>query len=178
MNTFNEFRRELEQLSRDSGYNGINLLQGDTLKVVFNELTGADARSDYDVLAKNTAGTAFGAIDNASLSAANLNNDDQEIGDFGTDAGLDALLADLQGGMSTLRTISSQMGTAQTILQNRENFTKALINTLQNGADDLVLADMNEEAANSLALQTKQQLGQAALGLATRNDQAVLQLLR
>ena len=53
-----------------------------------------------------------------------------------------------------------------------------MVNTFQAGADGLTLADMNEEAANNLALQTKQQLGQSALGLAIQNDQSILQLLR
>ncbi len=80
--------------------------------------------------------------------------------------------------MSELRSLSSQLGTAQTIVENRESFTKEMVNTLQAGADGLTLADMNEEAANNLALQTKQQLGQSALGLAIQNDQSILQLLR
>ena len=61
-------------------------------------------------------------------------------------------------------------------MQNRQDFTKAMINTLQTGADNLVLADTNEEAANMLALQTRQQLSQTALSLASQADQAVLRL--
>ena len=61
-------------------------------------------------------------------------------------------------------------------MQNRQDFTKSMINTLQTGADNLVLADTNEEAANMLALQTRQQLSQTALSLASQADQAVLRL--
>jgi flagellin-like hook-associated protein FlgL len=51
-----------------------------------------------------------------------------------------------------------------------------MINTLQTGSDNLVLADANEEAANLLSLQTRQQLSQTALSLANQADQGVLRL--
>ena len=53
-----------------------------------------------------------------------------------------------------------------------------MINTLQTGAANLTLADMNEEAANLLALQTRQSLSQSSLSLASQADQSVLQLIR
>jgi len=51
-----------------------------------------------------------------------------------------------------------------------------MINTLQTGADNLVLADTNEEGANLLALQTRQSLSTTALSLSAQADQAVLRL--
>ena len=61
-------------------------------------------------------------------------------------------------------------------MQTRQDFTKNLINTLQTGADNLVLADTNEEGANMLALQTRQSLSTTALSLANQASQAVLRL--
>ena len=63
-------------------------------------------------------------------------------------------------------------------MQNREDFTKNMINVLQTGADGLTLADTNEEGANMLALQTRQSLSTTALSMASRADQAVLSFLR
>ena len=172
MSSYNELRTELGQLAKDAGFNGVNLLNGDSLDVIFNELTGSN-RSDLTVRANQANGSAFG-----SITANRLGASEGDSAMFGSNANIDNQIQSLQGAMTELRALSSQLGTQQTILQNRENFTKNMINTLRTAADDLVLADMNEEAANSLALQTKQQLGQASLGLATRTDQAVLQLLR
>ncbi|MGY6646458.1 MAG: flagellin N-terminal helical domain-containing protein [Salinarimonas sp.] len=172
MNSFNDLRSELDALARDSGYNGNNLLMGDMLEVVFNELTGDD-RNSFTVSAKQADGSAFGNVTADRLGGT--------VGDaitFASNTNLEARLESLQEGVSELRSLSSQLGTAQTIVENRENFTKQMVNTLQAGADGLTLADMNEEAANNLALQTKQQLGQSALALAIQNDQSVLQLLR
>ena len=78
--------------------------------------------------------------------------------------------------MTQLRSQASAFGSNLSIVQNRQDFTKAMINTLQTGSDNLVLADSNEEAANLLALQTRQQLSTTALSLASQADQAVLRL--
>lgn len=172
MNNFNDLREELNQLSRDSGYNGNNLLQSDVLEVIFNELTG-EQRTSYTVNARQADGTAFGNVEANRLGAI-----EADANMFGSSARLEERLQALQNGIGELRSLSAQMGTAQTIIENRENFTKELVNTLKAGADGLTLADMNEEAANNLALQTRQQLGQSALALAIQNDQSVLQLLR
>ena len=63
-------------------------------------------------------------------------------------------------------------------MQNRQDFSKNLINILQEGAGNLTNADLNEEAANSQALSTRQSLAISALSLANTAQQQVLQLLR
>ena len=63
-------------------------------------------------------------------------------------------------------------------MQIRQDFTKSMINTLQTGADSLTLADFNEEGANLLALQTRQELSTTALSLASQASQAVLRLFQ
>ena len=78
--------------------------------------------------------------------------------------------------MTSLRSISSEFGNTYSIIQTRQEFTEALIDVLETGADNLVLADMNEESANYLALQTRQQLAINSLSLASQSAQSVLQL--
>jgi flagellin-like hook-associated protein FlgL len=63
-------------------------------------------------------------------------------------------------------------------VQTRQDFTNAMVNTLEQGASDLTLADVNKEGANMLALQTSQQLATSTMGMASRADQAVLSFLR
>jgi flagellin-like hook-associated protein FlgL len=62
------------------------------------------------------------------------------------------------------------------MLQIRADFTTNLINTLKGGASDLVNADLNEESANLLSLQTRQQLGTISLSIAQRSEQSILRL--
>jgi flagellin-like hook-associated protein FlgL len=53
-----------------------------------------------------------------------------------------------------------------------------MINTLQEGADKLTLADMNKEGASMLALQTQQALAVNSLRLASQASQGVLRLFQ
>ena len=164
-NQFADLKTQLDKLASDASFNGINLLAGDHLKLNFNE-TGS---SSIEVYGKNADGTDFGAISSSSLGIDGTYN-------FSSDTDLDTLATALSGALSTLRTQASGYGTSLTSVQNRQEFTKAMINTLQTGADNLVLADSNEEAANMLALQTRQQLASTALSLASQADQQVLRL--
>jgi flagellin-like hook-associated protein FlgL len=164
-NQFADLKTQLDKLALDSSFNGINLLAGDHLKLNLNE-TGS---SSIEVYGKKADGTEFGAISSESLGINGTY-------DFSDDSDLDTLATALSDALSTLRTQASGYGTSLTSVQNRQEFTKAMINTLQTGADNLVLADSNEEAANMLALQTRQQLASTALSLASQADQAVLRL--
>ena len=78
--------------------------------------------------------------------------------------------------INTLRDYASNFGNNYSIVQTREEFTTNLINVLEEGADKLTLADMNEESANMLALQTRQQLAINSLSLASQAAQSVLKL--
>jgi flagellin len=164
-NQFSDLKTQLDKLATDASFNGINLLAGDHLKLNFNE-TGS---SSIEIFGKKADGTDFGAVSSESLGI-------NATYDFSVDTDLDNLATALSGALSTLRTQASQYGTSLTSVQNRQDFTKAMINTLQTGADNLVLADSNEEAANMLALQTRQQLASTALSLASQADQQVLRL--
>jgi len=77
-----------------------------------------------------------------------------------------------------LRSEASALGSNLSIVELRQDFSKNLINVLQTGSSNLTLADTNEEAANSQALQTRQSIAVTALALATQSQQSVLQRLR
>jgi flagellin-like hook-associated protein FlgL len=163
---FNELRDQLNKFSADASFNGINLLNGDVLKLNFNE-TGT---SSLTIQAKDPFGNPI-AINAATLGIANVTATDLD-----TDAGIDGFIAALSQALNTTRGQASNFGSNLSIVENRQDFTKAMINTLQTGADALTLADTNEEGANLLALQTRQQLSTTALSLAAQADQAVLRL--
>jgi len=163
---FNELRDQLNKTADDSGYNGVNLLRKDALKLTFNE-TGT---STMEIQVKDSSDQAM------AIDADALDIDSALDADFNSDDAIDAKLAGLGDALGTLRSQSSSLGSKLSIVQNRQDFTKSMINTLQTGADGLVLADSNEEAANLLALQTRQQLSSTALSMAAQADQAVLRL--
>jgi flagellin len=157
---FDDIRTQISQLAADSGYNGINLLNGDSLTVKFNE-SGTSTQSITGV-----------KYDAAGLGIAASTNT------FQTDTDVNAALTDLSSALTTLRAQSVAFGSSLSVVQTRQDFTKNMINTLQVGSDNLVLADSNEESANMLALQTRQSLSTTALSLASQADQNVLQLFQ
>jgi flagellin-like hook-associated protein FlgL len=97
-------------------------------------------------------------------------------GGWETDAGIDASVTQLNTAISTLRTQSSNLASNLSVVTIRQDFTDGMVNTLLKGADNLTLADMNEEGANMLMLQTRQQLGTTSLKMASDAAQAVLRL--
>ena len=165
---FNNARDQLDRLSDDASFNGINLLRGDKLKITFNE----SGSSSIDIQSKNADGNV------RTISSNTLGIDFIDAENLDTDEAIDGFLAKLSSALTELRSQASTFGSNLSSVENRQNFTKNMINTLETGAANLTLADTNEEAANLLALQTRQQLSSSALSMASQQDQAVLQLLR
>jgi len=159
---FGTLRTQIDQLAGDSGFNGINLLDSDNsddLTVTLNE----DGSSSVTITAVD-----FTVGGDLSVAAANNN--------WGTTANINAAGDDLTDALTELRSQAQTFGSNLSTVQIRQEFTKAMINTLRVGADNLTLADSNEEGANLLALQTRQQLSTTALSLASQASQAVLRL--
>ncbi|WP_029058865.1 flagellin [Stappia stellulata] len=160
---FNDILGQIDKLAADSSYNGTNLVNSSssTLTVAFNEKRDAATKSELTIQGEDLTSSGL------SLSAVSSLSDDEA----------NATLDSLSEALSTLQETASTFGSNLNTVSIREDFTKDLINTLQTGADNLVLADTNEEGANLLALQTRQSLSTTALSLSSQADQAVLRLL-
>src|SRR3954467_2515021 len=162
VNQYNNILNQIDTTSQDSSFNGVNLLNGDQLKLVFDEtgksnlsITGVTYNSKGLGLASLTSGVDF--IDNAATNK---------------------VLSNLNAASSTLRSEASSLGSNLSVVQVRQDFNKSLINVLQTGSSNLTLADTNVGAANSQALSTRQSIAVSALSLANQSQQSVLQLLR
>lgn len=158
---FNELLNQITQLAQDASFNGVNLLNSDNLTVTFNE----DGSSSLVI-----DGVDFTAI---GLGLTALTGDGLQV-----PANVTAALAQLDGATASLRAQASAFGSNLSIVQARQDFTKNLINVLETGADNLTLADTNEEGANLLALQTRQSLSTTSLSMAAQADQNVLRLFQ
>src|SRR4029078_6477611 len=174
---FNALLTQIGQLAGDSGFNGVNLLGGENVTVNFNE----DASSSTTV-----TGVAY---TNANASPLRVNNstnnwaDAAAIAVSGTQLTaavtvMSLALQTLSAARAALRSESHTRSANLSTVQIRQDFTKATINTLSNGSASLTLADSNEEGANLLALQTRQQLSTTALSLASQADQNVWRLFK
>ncbi|MBL1421138.1 MAG: hypothetical protein COC24_011575 [Alphaproteobacteria bacterium] len=156
---FNDLLIQIDQLTNDASFNGNNFLDGDNLKVIFNE-TGL---SSLTIKGVDTTSAGLGLA--AALSDS-----------FQFNSQIDATLKTLDAATITLRSNASTFGSNLSIVQARKDFTDNMINTLETGAGNLTLADTNEEGANLLALQTRQSLSTTALSMASQADRAVLSL--
>jgi flagellin len=163
-NQAEQLAAQLDLLINDASYNGVNLIRAtpDNLQVNFNE----DATFELTIVGQNVTAANLGA----DISASTNN--------WGTVGDVNADLEEYVSALGQLRTTAATLGSHNTLLQTRFDFVNAIVNTLKEGSDKLTLADINEEGANLLALQTRQQLGINSLSLAAQSEQAILQLFR
>lgn len=155
---FDSVLKQIDELVQDTSYKGINLLKGDNLTVVFNE----SRTSTLELKGVTFDSTGLGFTQSANEW---MHTDD-----------IDTALDQITKATSTLRAQASEFGQNLSTVQIREDFTENMINNLTTGADKLTLADANEEAANLLALQTRQSLATNSLSLASQSAQSVLKL--
>jgi len=155
---FNTLMDQVDDLAEDAGYKGINFLSNDTLTVSFN----ADGTNSIGLSGFESSSSALGLVDAAAAWAG--------------DANINTAVTNLDAAKDTLRTESQEMSNNLSVITVRQDFTAKTINTLEDGVANLTNADMNEEGANMLMLQTRQALGTTSLSLASQAAQSVLRL--
>lgn len=163
---FDALRTEIDHIAGDASFNGVNLLKAtpDTLKVNLNE---KGTTYDIDGIASDSAGlsvTAANDWDNATVATGTSN--------------IDGDLTKIATALATVRTTAANFGSNVAFMKTRTDFTTNMINNLKAGAGNLVNADGNEEAANLLALQTRQSMGIQAISMANQANQSILSLFR
>ncbi len=152
---------QISGLARDSGYNGQNLLMGETMTLKLNETDS----SRYDV-------------QGSRMDADGLGLQTARDGDFLDPQSLAAAGQQLAQASNILQAKGQDFATSYSLADVRQHFTRALTNVLQTGADNLTLADMNAEAARATALDVRRQIGVSALSASSQAQQSILQLLR
>jgi flagellin len=159
---YNTLLTQINQLASDSGYNGVNLLGGDNLTIDFNP-TGTSSLTITGVTF-NAAGLGLSSISGAGSTS------------FQSNSVLSTAVTDLNSAISSVQTQTETFGTNSSTISTRQSFETAMINTLQTGASNLVVADQNQESADLLTEQTQQQLEISALSIANQANQSVLKL--
>ncbi len=192
-----ELAKQIDKLIQDSTYQGLNLLNSGSskLSVRFSdksdsklEVTGIDINASK--LFRNSVGSGFLGKTMAASQALfvesflgfgtafqNFNlTDASELASFNAMA--DRAVARLDQTISFLQSKAGSFANNIAILQVRSDFTQEYVNVLETGAGKLTTADLNEEGANLLALQTRQQLGIQSLAFAGQAEQSILGLFR
>ncbi|MCJ2135072.1 flagellar protein, partial [Methylobacterium sp. J-026] len=170
---YNNLLNQITQLAGDASYNGVNLIAGtgNNLTIKFND-TGS---SKLDVASVDATASGLGLT---SITNSNSSTSSNGLGNFLLNSDVNSTLTTLTNAGSALNSAASNLGSNLSVVQNRQDFSKQLINVLQTGSANLTNADLNQEAANSQALSTRQSMGISALSLANSAQQGVLQLLR
>lgn len=153
---YNTVREQIDRIVVDANFQGINLLNGDALTTFFNEDNTSSLVTEGQIFTSDGLGITLAS--------------------FRSSAEIELSATQVRDALGSVRSFGSTLANNLSIIQTRQTFTQQTINTLQAGADDLVVADQNEEGANLLALQTRQQLGVTSLSLAAQSQQSVLAL--
>jgi len=183
---FNELRSQVDNLAEDASFNGVNLLKSgigafqagaDSLTVKFNERT--DNAAINQLIVSGLKVSDFTSImANSAVATGSPGSNSALWGQTGPQ-GIKAITGSIRAidsALVTVRQAAQEFGTNAAMLQIRADFTTNIINTLKGAAADLINADMNEESANLLSLQTRQQLGTISLSIAQRSEQSILRL--
>ena len=160
---YNVLVAQIDNLARDASYQGLNLVNG----------TGQTLTTEFGVSSLSVL-----TIASVDLRTASTGLNISSAANFSLASNVDAALAGLDTALTTLRGQASSLGSNIALLQTRLDFTSSYVNDLDEGAAKLTLADINEEGANLVALQTRQQLGIAALSFAGQAEQSVLSLFQ
>jgi flagellin len=182
---FNELRSQVDNIAEDSSFNGVNLIKNSTaafqtgadqLTVKFNERTETTAINQLVI--SGLRATDYSTILATSAVATGTAGLTTVWGQTGSAAvtGINAAIRAIDSALVTVRQSAQSFGTNSALLQIRADFTARIVNTLKGGAADLVNADLNEESANLLSLQTRQQLGTISLSIAQQSEEAILRL--
>jgi flagellin-like hook-associated protein FlgL len=166
---YNELVRQLNNTVTDSSYKGVNFLAGSsvTLTVNFNE----QASTSLVMSGFNGSASGLAISGGTQTGYGNLTS-----ADLDTQSKLNDIETTINNALATLRTNSATLAANLSILSTRQEFITNMVNTLVDGAGKLTNADTNEEGANMLLLQTRQQLGVTSLSLASQAAQSVLRL--
>lgn len=176
---YNELRSQIDHLVNDASYNGINLIRGDSnntgvkadnLTVKFSEQNSASPKREITITGVKSDASSL------NLKSATSGTSGWAITDGTHSTSIDSAINEIDSALTTVRTNSQTFGINASLLQIRQEFTSNLISTLESGASSLVNADLNEESANMLSLQTRQSLGSIALSIAQQSEQSILRL--
>jgi len=176
---YNEIIKQINGVTlSDASYKGINFLKGDSITVNFNEQASTTLQlSGFNAAAAEASGSGGLGISGGSTgTVTSTSTGSLASTDIDTTSGIANVETTLNTALATLRTESAKLANNLSILTVRQQFLTNMVNTLTDGANNLVAADQNEEGANMLMLQTRTSLGTTSLSLASQAAQSILRL--
>src|ERR1700690_9815 len=159
---YSSLMTQIDNMAGDSGFQGTNLIG--TTSVTLTVSFGTGTNDSLGIASQSMTSGSLGINTAATTSATS------------GWANASTVLSSCTAAMTTLQGASQTLSSNLSVIQTRQSFSTGMINVLQTGSDNLVLADTNQEGANMLMLQTRQSLGTTSLSLASQSAQSVLKL--
>ena len=160
---FKSIRDQINTVAGNADFNGINLLK-----------TGA---TGFQALA-NAAGTSSLTVTPEVLSLGSTNVTVATTTTIGTSTLATTALGLVNASIDNVSSALARLGTKSKALETHRTFVGKLTDALESGVGNLVDADLAKESAKLQSLQTKQQLGVQALGIANQAPQVLVSLFR
>lgn len=160
---FKALRDQIASVASNASFNGLNLLEAGA--------TGFQALANADGTAVLSVKPEVMALGSANVTVTSSMEIDTVTTASAAMTAVDESIANVSGALARLGTTSKALGTHQT-------FVGKLMDSLESGVGNLVDADLAKESARLQSLQTKQQLGAQALGIANQTPQILLSLFR
>lgn len=155
---YNELLRQIDSLVKDGAYNGLNLLEGDSISAIFDE---------KGLMMRTVKGE---KLDSESLGLPTA------TGDWNSREDIQNAFDAVQQAVYKLNKTAARFDRALAMVQSRESYLDALSDTCQTGTETLTGADLNEVSAQILAIQTQNELVNQVISITLEAESSVLSL--
>ena len=155
---YNELLRQIDSLVKDGAYNGLNLLEGDSISAIFDE-----------------KGSMMRTVKGEKLDSESLGLP-TATGDWNSREDIQNAFDAVQQAVYKLNKTAARFDRALAMVQSRESYLDALSDTCQTGAETLTGADLNEVSAQILAIQTQNELVNQVISITLEAESSVLSL--
>ena len=158
---YNALLAELSTEATDAGRRGVNLLQGQTLQLVFNE-----------------PGKSTFTLEGLCADAEGLELADVTKADFATQSCIDPIIETLDRATVTVGMFGQKLRAAHAGLSLSQTFSDGLIDSLLAASGQMASVDTHDEAARVQRLQVSQMREKPAQTLMREAERGVLQFLK
>jgi flagellin len=161
---FDDLRDQISTIIGAATFLGTNLIASSPGSLTVQLADNSTSKVTISGVSSSAASLSISAVDTA--------------GNFATNAGIIASIAELDTALATLRSTKATFKTNDSILDSRTQFVENLIELLGEGAKKLTVADLEEESATILALQTRHDLAIVQIDSVFESEKTLANLLR
>ena len=155
---YNEILKQINNVVADSSFNGLNLLEGDSIRAVFNEKASS-----------------FRTVNGIKMDAESLGLP-EAVDNWENEDDILAAFDAIEAALHEAQRAADKFERASYMVQSRETFLEAMSDTCLSGAEKLTGADLNAVSAELLSISTQKELVNQVISITLETDSSVLSL--